>query len=82
VHHIQRLRREAGYLVSDRILLGIEGPPAVLAAAEAHRQFIMTETLARTLELGRAVPEADQRQAVEIEGHDVTFTVRRHQAAD
>jgi len=80
VHHIQRLRREAGYLVSDRISLGIEGPAAALAAAETHREFISTETLARTLELGRAVPDGDQRHSVEIEGHGITFTVRRHHA--
>jgi isoleucyl-tRNA synthetase len=82
VHHVQRLRREAGYLVSDRIALGIEGPPAVLAAAEAHRRFIVTETLARSLELGRPVPQADLEQTVEVEGHNITFTVRRHTAAD
>ncbi|HWA55906.1 MAG TPA: isoleucine--tRNA ligase [Gemmatimonadales bacterium] len=80
VHHIQRLRREAGYLVSDRIALGIEGPSAVLEAARAHREFIATETLARAVELGRPVDGADQRQAVEVEGHDVTFTVRRQAA--
>ena len=81
VHHVQRLRREAGYLVSERIALGIEGPAAVLAAAEAHREFIATETLARILELGRPVPGADHTQAVEVEGHNVTFTLRRHHAA-
>jgi isoleucyl-tRNA synthetase len=82
VHHVQRLRREAGYLVSDRIALGIEGPPAVVAAVEGHREFIATETLVRSLEVGRPVPGADLKQAVEVEGYEVTFTVRRHQAAD
>jgi isoleucyl-tRNA synthetase len=80
VHHIQRLRREAGYRVSDRIALGVEAPGAVLEAAAAHREFIMTETLARSLEPGHAVPGPDLRQRVEIEGHGVTFTVRRHHA--
>jgi isoleucyl-tRNA synthetase len=77
VHHIQRLRREAGYLVSDRIALGIEGPGEVLEAAKAHREFIATETLARQVELGAPLAGADQRQAVDLEGHNVTFTVRR-----
>jgi isoleucyl-tRNA synthetase len=82
VHHVQRLRREAGYLVGDRILLGVEGPGPVLAAADAFRPFIATETLARGVELGRAVPEPDLRQTAEVDGHEVVLTVRRHQAAD
>jgi hypothetical protein len=67
-------------LVSDRIALGIEGPEPVLAAARVNRDFIATETLARTLELGQAISGADQRHAVDVEGHQVTFTVRRQNA--
>jgi isoleucyl-tRNA synthetase len=81
VHHIQRLRREAGYLVTDRIALGLEGPAAVLAAAATHQEFIGAETLARSMQLGRAVAGADLRQDVEIDNLAVTFTVRRHDAA-
>jgi len=81
VHHIQRLRREAGYLVTDRIAAGIEGPSEALDAARTHRTFIATETLMRSLEIGRAVPEADSRQAVEVEGYAVTFTLRRMPSA-
>ncbi len=80
VSHVQRLRRDAGYLVTDRIALGIEGPEEVLAAAAANREFIMTETLARTLELGKAIPGADQRHTVDVEGYQVTFTMRRQLA--
>lgn len=77
VSHIQRLRREAGYLVSDRIVLGIEGPAPVLEAAKAHLAFIATETLARQVLLGTPVDGADLRQTVDVEGHTVTFTMRR-----
>jgi isoleucyl-tRNA synthetase len=80
VSHIQRLRREAGYDVSDRIALGIEAPQVVLAAAGAHREFIMTETLARHLDAGAGIAAADLRQAVDVDGHDVTFSLRRHGA--
>jgi len=81
VSHTQRLRREAGYDVSDRIALGIEGPDAVVGAAGAHRDFIMTETLARHLEVGTGIADADLRQSADVDGHDVTFSVRRHGAA-
>jgi isoleucyl-tRNA synthetase len=80
VSHVQRIRREAGYAVSDRIALGIEGPSVVTQAAEAHRDFITTETLARQFDVGAGIPGADLRQAVDMDGHDVTFSVRRHGA--
>jgi isoleucyl-tRNA synthetase len=80
VHHIQRLRRDVDYQVSDRIELGLEGPEPLLVAAREHKAFIMTETLARRLELGEAIAEPDLRQVVDVEGHQVTLSVRRHDA--
>jgi isoleucyl-tRNA synthetase len=78
VHQIQRLRREAEYRISDRIELGLEGPPEMLEVARKHRDFIMTETLARTLEVGRSLAAAHLRQAADVEGHHVTLSMRRH----
>ncbi len=80
ISHTQRLRREAGYDVSDRIVLAIEGPDAVLVAGRAHREFIMTETLARQFEVGAGIADADLRQAADVDGHGVTFSMRRHGA--
>jgi len=51
VNRIQRLRKDAGLEITDRIHLGIEGPDAVRQAAEAYGDFIMGETLARSLSL-------------------------------
>ena len=80
VSHVQRLRREAGFAVSDRIELGIEGPAGVLDAAGAYRDFIATETLARRLTLGTAVAGATLRQPADVDGQPVTFSMRRHGA--
>lgn len=80
VHHVQRLRKDAGFAISDRIDLGVEGPVPVLEAVRAHRDFIMTETLTRRLETGLAVAEAGHRQTVDIEDHQVALSVRRHSA--
>jgi isoleucyl-tRNA synthetase len=77
VHHVQRLRREAGFDMADRIALGIEGGEAVLAAVRVHREFIATETLSRTLEAGQDVAGAVARQTVDLEGTTVTLTARR-----
>jgi isoleucyl-tRNA synthetase len=79
ISQIQRLRREAGYAVTDRVALGVEGPEAVLMAARTHAAFIQEETLARRLTLGSSEASADLTQAVDIEGHAVTISIRRHE---
>ncbi len=80
VHHVQRLRKEAGFAVSDRVQLGVDGPAPVLEAVRLHRGFLMTETLARRLEVGKLVAGAEHRQVVDVDGHQVTLSVRRHGA--
>ena len=50
VNRMQRLRKEAGYVYTDRIALWIEGAAAVLDAVRAHAEFIQGETLARSLD--------------------------------
>ena len=44
-------RRDGGLEATDRMRLALAAPPAVLAAAEAHRELIMAETLAVELEV-------------------------------
>jgi isoleucyl-tRNA synthetase len=80
IHHVQRLRREAGYNFGDRIELRLSGPAEVLAAAEAHGEFIRTETLARRLDLGGTATGADVTQDVELDGRQITISARRYQA--
>jgi isoleucyl-tRNA synthetase len=46
VRAVQDARKEAGFEVSDRIILGVEGDAAVQESVEAHRPYIMAETLA------------------------------------
>ena len=52
VNRIQRLRRDSGLAVTDRIRLGIAGDEAVCAAALEHGDAIARETLAVALEIG------------------------------
>jgi isoleucyl-tRNA synthetase len=78
VNRIQRLRKEAGYVYTDRIALWIEGAGAVADAVRAHADFIQGETLARSLTLGARAPAPDLEQQVDIDGHGVVVGVQRH----
>jgi isoleucyl-tRNA synthetase len=78
VNRVQRLRKEAGYVYTDRIGLWISGEGPVLEAVRGHAAFIQGETLARRLELGRRAPSPDLEQEVEIEGHGVRVGVQRY----
>jgi isoleucyl-tRNA synthetase len=54
VNRIQRLRRDEGFEISDRIRLGIFGDERIVGAALAYKEFIAGETLA--LEFVAAAP--------------------------
>jgi isoleucyl-tRNA synthetase len=51
VNRIQRLRKESGLAITDRIRLGVYGPVDITAAAGEHHDFICGETLAVQLEI-------------------------------
>jgi isoleucyl-tRNA synthetase len=77
VNRIQRLRKEAGYVYTDRIGVWMDGGAPVLEAARVHAEFIRGETLARRLELGARAPAPDLEQQVDIDGHGVVVGVQR-----
>ena len=52
VHAVQNARKSAGLAIEDRIELLISGDPALLAAAEANRDYLAGETLAVELAIG------------------------------
>jgi isoleucyl-tRNA synthetase len=52
VNRIQRLRKDAGLNITDRIHLGVAGGDGVGEAAEAFRDFLQGETLALSLVVG------------------------------
>ena len=71
VNRVQRLRKESGLDVTDRIRLAIAGPEGVRAAATRHRAFIAGETLA-----------VDVAVAGEEDGASGGYTNRREVAFD
>jgi isoleucyl-tRNA synthetase len=76
VNRVQRLRKELGYDVSDRIALMVAGDPAVLDAVQAHGDWIAGEVLATQLDV---LPMLDATHAIhrlDLDGlaADVTLT--------
>jgi isoleucyl-tRNA synthetase len=67
VNRVQRLRRDAGLEVHDRIRLRIEGDADVERAAREHDGYIGGETLALAVEVG-ASAGADRVQEIELDG--------------
>ena len=56
VSRVQRLRKESGLAVSDRIRLAIAGADEVQAAMRAHEAWIAGEVLAREVVIADALP--------------------------
>ena len=91
VNRVQRLRRDAGLEVTDRIRLRIGGAESVRAAVETHGDFIAGETLAEDLasategngagggEEPGVAPEGGATRQVEIDGVTVELALERIQ---
>jgi isoleucyl-tRNA synthetase len=61
ISRVQRMRKEAGLAVSDRIKLAVAGSEEILAAVQAHGDWIASEVLATELVFRDGL---DDRQAV------------------
>ena len=73
VNRIQRLRKDAGLEISDRIALSIAGPDAITSAASRHEEFIGGETLALEVTVGAGAPELPHVREVDIDGTPATI---------
>jgi isoleucyl-tRNA synthetase len=82
VSRVQRLRRESGLDVSDRIRLAIAGSDRLEAAVRAHADWIGGETLAVDLATGReAAGRLEHRVEVEVEGETMVAALTRRTTA-
>jgi isoleucyl-tRNA synthetase len=81
VHAVQSARKAAGLEVEDRIELALDGAPALLDAARAHREYLTGETLAVELSMadGAVVPAAERGHSdeLQIEGLELTISLRK-----
>jgi isoleucyl-tRNA synthetase len=79
VNRIQRLRKESGLHITDRIALGISGGGEVTAAAEVFEPFITKETLAREYRVGSGEGSAgfDFEADVDLDGQAAKIGLSR-----
>jgi isoleucyl-tRNA synthetase len=69
ISRVQRMRKEAGLAVSDRIRLGISGDDLVCDAATEHHVWIAEEVLATVLTVGSELQGTTlARQSLDLDG--------------
>jgi len=82
VNRTQRLRKDSGLEITDRIRLGVFGPESVQEAVRHHEGFICGETLAIRLVVGdQPQEEFDFVTDVDLEGAPVSIRLSRGEAA-
>jgi isoleucyl-tRNA synthetase len=77
VSRVQRMRKEAGFAVSDRIVLEVAGPAEIEAAVKIHTRWIADEVLARQVTVGGNVESHNATQSVDIDGQAVSIALER-----
>ena len=73
VSHVQNMRKEADFEVTQRIRVTVAADDEMKAAVEAHREYVMGETLATELGFGECAGAAE---AV-LNGHTVAIKVEK-----
>ncbi|MDX1495744.1 MAG: DUF5915 domain-containing protein, partial [Longimicrobiales bacterium] len=76
VNRIQRLRRDAGLEITDRIELRVSGPEEIRAAASGHRDFIGGEVLAVAVEVVEDGIDLPHVREVDIDGTPAVIGLR------
>ena len=77
IRAVQAARKDAGLEVSDRVRSRIEGPAAVLAALESHRELIAGETLSAELDLVDSGAEDTRQDPADDAMKAVAVTVEK-----
>jgi isoleucyl-tRNA synthetase len=76
VHAVQNARKSAGLEVEDRISLVLVGDAQLLAAAQAHRDYVVGETLAVQAVFGEQ-REMTYEEQVMIDGLELSLALSR-----
>jgi len=83
VNRVQRLRRDSGFEVSDRIYLAVTGPDPIERALAVHADYVCGETLAVSLDVGsKVLEEFAVVHEVEIENETVRIGLTVESSGD
>jgi isoleucyl-tRNA synthetase len=77
VSRVQRMRKEAGLAVSDRITLWVAGPAEIEKAVQSHTDWIASEVLARQVIVGGNMEPHYALQSAVIDGQTVSIALQR-----
>jgi isoleucyl-tRNA synthetase len=78
ISRIQRMRKEAGLAVSDRIALWVWGDAELESSVRARSDHIAGEVLARRVSVGESAPtDTNATHSVEVEALTATIAIRK-----
>jgi isoleucyl-tRNA synthetase len=77
ISRVQRMRKEAGFAVSDRITLMVGGGADVVEAVQAHRGWIADEVLATELGIVEGAQGRPDMTRIDLDGLDAFVSITR-----
>ena len=77
VSRVQRLRKELGFAVSDRVTLSVGGPAEIQEAVKAFQKWIADEVLARRVTVGERIEDTHATHTFDLDGQSVEVALER-----
>jgi isoleucyl-tRNA synthetase len=77
VSRVQRLRKELGFAVSDRVTLSVGGPVEIQEAVKAFQKWIADEVLARRVSVGERLEGTHATHTFDLDGQNVEVALER-----
>jgi len=77
INRVQNMRKEADFEVTDRIIIGFDGPEEVTDAINAMKKYIKEETLAENID-DSVLDVSDFVKTWDIEGEKCKISIRRN----
>jgi isoleucyl-tRNA synthetase len=77
VSRIQNMRKEAGFDVSDRIAVGVQGDSKLESATNKHLKYVAGETLAEAVVVGEIPDDCGVRLETTVNGFHGTLALRK-----
>ena len=77
VSRVQRLRKELGFAVSDRVTLSVSGPAEIQEAVKAFQKWIADEVLAVKVTVGEKNKDTNAAHTFDLDGQNVEVALER-----